>query len=107
MISDKVLTIVWSDGHEGLYFADHLRKNCPCAACDKERELEREKGPFKIISVRLENISINSWFLLGRYAVGFDFSDHHNTGIYRYEYLRNLCQCDLCTNNMITVTSKT
>jgi len=106
LLSDKALTIQWDDGHEGLYFAEHLRRNCPCATCDKERELERGKGPLKIIAIRLENIKLNSWQILGRYALSFMFSDHHNTGIYRFEFLRSLCQCDQCTNNMITVTSK-
>jgi len=97
-ISDTVLTILWDDGHESLYFADHLRKNCPCADCESRREkLGANAFPF------LKDVKIDSWDMLGRYAVGFSFSDGHNTGIYRYEVLRDLCQCDICTGNVIRV----
>jgi DUF971 family protein len=34
--------------------------------------------------------------LVGQYAVHFDFSDNHGTGIYSFEYLRELCRCDEC-----------
>ncbi len=97
-ISDTVLTILWDDGHESLYFADHLRKNCPCADCENRREKLGDKAfPF------LKDIKIDSYEMQGRYAVGFTFSDGHNTGIYRYELLRELCQCDICTGNVIRV----
>jgi DUF971 family protein len=33
---------------------------------------------------------------VGRYALGFDFSDGHNTGIYPFEVLRDLCRCPTC-----------
>ena len=95
-ISDTVLTIIWEDNHESLYFADHLRKNCPCADCDAKRTKLGDKAfPF------IENVKITSWEKMGRYAVGFSFSDGHHTGIYRYSVLRDLCQCDICTGNVI------
>ncbi len=97
-ISDTVLTILWDDGHESLYFADHLRKNCPCADCESRKEKLGDKAfPF------LKDIKIDSYEMQGRYAIGFTFSDGHNTGIYRYELLRDLCQCDICTGNVIRV----
>jgi ATP-binding protein involved in chromosome partitioning len=33
---------------------------------------------------------------VGRYALGFDWSDGHNTGIYPFDRLRALCPCDEC-----------
>ena len=33
---------------------------------------------------------------VGGYALQFDFSDGHSTGIYAYDRLRDACPCDEC-----------
>jgi DUF971 family protein len=33
---------------------------------------------------------------VGNYAISIAFSDGHATGIYRFEYLRDLCPCPSC-----------
>jgi DUF971 family protein len=33
---------------------------------------------------------------VGRYALQFTWSDGHDTGIYAFDYLRQLCPCDAC-----------
>jgi DUF971 family protein len=33
---------------------------------------------------------------VGRYALQFSWSDGHDSGIYSYGLLRQLCQCDVC-----------
>lgn len=101
-ISDNVLTIKWSDDHESIYFADHLRKNCPCAACERER-VECDDKPSKALKTQPGQIKISGWEMVGRYAVRFHFSDGHTTGIYLYQTLRDLCQCDLCDNDDIRI----
>ncbi|HGY56481.1 MAG TPA: DUF971 domain-containing protein [Caldithrix abyssi] len=101
-ISDTVIVILWSDGHESLYFADHLRKNCPCAACEK-RPSDTSEGLFKIYGQNMSDVKLTGWVQMGRYAVEFHFSDGHNTGIYPYNLLRELCQCDVCTGNAIRI----
>ncbi|MBD3223299.1 MAG: DUF971 domain-containing protein [Caldithrix sp.] len=105
-ISDKVLTVVWDDGHESIYFSDHLRKNCPCAHCAKRREQGEEDKPFKILNINPQDITFTSWRVMGNYAMSFRFSDGHHTGIYPFEKLRELCQCDICTGNAIRVTGR-
>ena len=101
-ISDDVITIRWNDGHESIYFADHLRKNCPCATCNRE-EIEQGSGLFKVLKTKHENAKFTGWEMVGRYAIGFQFSDGHKTGIYIYTTLRSLCQCDLCDNDVIRI----
>lgn len=98
LISEKVLSILWEDGHESLYFADHLRKNCPCAECEKIRDLNGDKA-----FPSLQEIKILNWQRAGNYALTFEFSDHHTTGIYSYELLRKLCQCDDCAEDVIHI----
>jgi DUF971 family protein len=34
--------------------------------------------------------------MVGRYAISFAWSDGHSTGIYPYEYLLGMCECDAC-----------
>jgi DUF971 family protein len=34
--------------------------------------------------------------LVGQYALQFEWSDGHHTGIYSFEYLRELCPCPEC-----------
>jgi DUF971 family protein len=33
---------------------------------------------------------------VGRYALAFEFSDGHQTGIYHFDLLRQLCECESC-----------
>jgi len=101
-ISDEVFTIKWDDDHESIYFAAHLRKKCPCAICANEKK-DDQSGPFKILKTKVGDVKIVSWEMIGRYAIGFEFSDGHKTGIYSYETMRGLCQCDLCDDNVIRI----
>ena len=87
-----VLGIEWSDGHHGVYPVRHLRLHCPCAACVDEwtgvRKVRNDDVPMLIMLQDIEPV--------GRYALQFKWSDGHDTGIYSYKLLRDLCQCDLC-----------
>jgi DUF971 family protein len=39
-----------------------------------------------------ENIEIQDLNVVGRYALNFRWSDGHETGIYSFRYLRELCE---------------
>jgi len=84
--SDKELFIKWSDGKKTVYNAAHLRKSCPCAGCINEWTGE------KILKSDLvaDDLSFSSMSIVGRYALNFRFSDNHETGIYSFQYLRDL-----------------
>ena len=101
-ISYDVITIRWDDGHESIYFAENLRKNCPCAVCAGKEE-DKNSSPFKMLKSNPKKVKFENWEMIGRYAVGFHFSDGHKTGIYTYETLRSLCQCDFCDDNVIRI----
>jgi DUF971 family protein len=83
------LTIVWRDGRECRYNLLELRRNCPCATC---------RGGHGVDAVRvtggITKIGLNSWKKVGRYALQFLWSDNHDTGIYPYDGLRQLCEAD-------------
>ena len=87
-----VLGIEWSDGHKAVYPVRYLRQHCPCAACVDERTGQRRLQPDDIpLLIILQDVAP-----VGRYALQFTWSDGHDTGIYSYSLLRQLCQCDQC-----------
>ena len=79
--------IRWSDGHEAVYPALYLRQACCCAVC-----LERPAGQ-GAVDPEVHPLAIRA---AGTYAIEFDWSDGHATGIYPYKYLRALCPCETC-----------
>ncbi len=84
--SDRELTIKWSDDSESHYTAAQLRRSCPCAGCVNEwtgeKMLEDRNIP--------DELSISHTSIVGRYALNFHFSDGHDTGIFSFNYLRDL-----------------
>ncbi len=94
-LDNGVLSITWSDGHNGVYPVRYLRQNCPCAACVDEWTGERRLKPDSIpLLILLEDIEP-----VGHYAFRIKWSDGHDTGIYSYTSLRRMCQCDICVPN--------
>ena len=86
------VNIEWSDGHSSIYGSKHLRINCGCAECIEEWTSRRILDPDTVP----EDIRPEDYLTVGRYAIQFLWSDAHYTGIYPFDILRKLCQCDLC-----------
>lgn len=84
------LRLTWSDGHRGELDYGYLRGWCPCAACQGHTGLtirhQPPSGP-----VTAETIEP-----VGNYAISILWSDGHGTGIYRYDFLRQICSCPAC-----------
>ena len=91
---DQTILIIWGDGHQSQYSFRYLRQCCPCAACidewTNEKRLESESVPLDLGGLKIDPV--------GTYALSFSFSDNHNTGIYHFNYLREICPCDFCRN---------
>jgi len=84
--SDRELSINWSDDKETKYNAAQLRKSCPCASCVNEWTGEKVLKDENIAA----DLSFSSISIVGNYALNFQFSDGHNTGIYSFQYLKKL-----------------
>jgi len=84
--SPTEVTIEWSDGSESRFTAVELRRSCPCAGCINEWTGEKMLDPEKIA----DDLTFRSVALVGRYALNFQFSDGHETGIFSFKYLRDL-----------------
>src|SRR3954447_26968331 len=86
----EALDITWADGHQSHLPLRLLRKYCPCAGCQGERDiLGRTRLP--IVRTTYDGpITANGAELVGNYALRIEFSDGHNAGIYTFPYLRQL-----------------
>lgn len=89
----------WRDGHQSRYTFPYLREHCPCATCRERRAQgqtvtgSRIKGSLPIYQEPARAVQAEP---VGNYAVRFAFSDGHSTGIYSFEYFREICPCADC-----------
>jgi DUF971 family protein len=89
------IQITWEDDHISDYSADYLRRRCPCAVC-KENPERIKTGVLPLEILGNQKIDILSAQPIGWYALQFNFSDQHATGIYSHEFLREICPCEKC-----------
>jgi DUF971 family protein len=92
-VAARLLRIEWSDGHVSEYPFAYLRGWCPCAGCQGHGGEKR----FVHANGDLEKIAV-----VGRYALSPVWGDGHETGIYSYRYLRELCPCAQCAGKGVT-----
>jgi DUF971 family protein len=85
---DRTVCVSWSDDHYGEYPFAYLRGWCPCAACQGHGGERRY--------IHAANSDLDKISLVGNYALQLHWADGHETGIYTYQYLRDLCPCDRC-----------
>jgi DUF971 family protein len=83
------LAIQWSDGGESYLDLELLRRACPCAACGGEPDvLGNVLRPE--VSHTDASFQLDSFVVVGGYALQPRWHDGHNTGIYSFQYLRRL-----------------
>jgi len=85
------VAIRWSDGRETYLPADRLRAASPSAETQGERDIFGQqhggRGPRDY-----SGVTVVGWERIGNYAIQFTFSDGHHTGLYAYDYLRQLAE---------------
>ena len=89
---DEKLVVEFGDGKTFTYSLVLLRTKCPCASCRQMREQKATRprsltvlkgdytGPLRVVSAQL----------VGNYALQIEWSDEHTTGIYSFDYLREI-----------------
>jgi DUF971 family protein len=94
--------IDWKDGHQSSWNFAWLRNACPCATCNEERQhtgrkpgepKPRAQALLMMYEAPARPLEVTP---VGRYALRFKWNDGHESGIYSWEYLRRVCQCDVC-----------
>jgi DUF971 family protein len=94
--------IDWRDGHTSSWNFAWLRDACPCATCIEERQRSgREPGtpkpkPQGLLQLYQEPPRPLEVTPVGRYALRFKWNDGHEAGLYSWDYLRRVCDCDSC-----------
>jgi DUF971 family protein len=83
------VAIVWSDGTETFFRMDKLRAASPSAETRGEKDIfgQNYGGTG---DKRFPGVEVVGWEQVGNYALRFDFSDGHRTGLYSYDYLLDL-----------------
>ncbi|HEX2971242.1 MAG TPA: DUF971 domain-containing protein [Tepidisphaeraceae bacterium] len=90
---DEKLEIEWQDGLKSTYSISLLRTMCPCALCKTVREQD-QGGKKPLLQVLPGNyakpIAVTEAELVGGYALRLEWSDGHGSGIYSFQYLREI-----------------
>jgi len=82
----RTLSILWEDGQRHDFDVRDLRLACSCALCIEEMTGRPLLDPKTIRS----DVSPQKIESKGNYAIQFDWSDGHNSGIYSFKNLRIL-----------------
>jgi len=83
------VAIRWNDGSEDFFSMETLRRASPSAENQGEPDLfGRMTGGSQQTS--FPGVRVVHWQPVGGYAIRFDFSDGHRTGLYSFDYLKRL-----------------
>ncbi len=87
-IGDEI-AILWDDRTETYFPMEILRAASPSAENQGERDLlGKQIGGSD--QKHFPGVRVTGWETVGGYAIQFRFSDGHNTGLFSYQYLRDL-----------------
>jgi DUF971 family protein len=84
------LAIKWDNGAESYITLEQLRRHCPCASCKGETDImgnvykgqQKQLPPQAFQLVRLGRV--------GGYAIQPQWADGHTSGIFSFDYLRQV-----------------
>lgn len=84
------LAIQWEDGGESYIPLETLRRRCPCAGCQGERDVmgHLHKGPEQKLNA--SSFVLKQVARVGTYAICPQWADGHHTGIFSFDYLRRI-----------------
>jgi len=86
VVEKRILYILWNDNLQTTIELTKLRKICPCALCEKDRE-NKDKKIIPIMNT--DEITVSDIQLVGNYALNIKWKDGHNSGYYNYNFIRD------------------
>lgn len=97
-IGNEGIELSWPDGTVNTLSSKVLRENCPSAvSLAKRGDTSHDKplsGKSSLLTVveasAVEELDLKRIWSVGNYAIGMEWGDGHNTGIYTFDYLREL-----------------
>ncbi|NJL28866.1 MAG: DUF971 domain-containing protein [Thermoanaerobaculia bacterium] len=83
--AERRFKLTWNDGFSAKLDYDYVRGYCPCAGCQGHSagQVVFRQPPGPVTPATIEPV--------GNYAVSIVWSDGHSTGIYRFDFLREIC----------------
>jgi DUF971 family protein len=90
IINKTHLKIKWDNDKESKIELKYLRDECPCASCKGETVLLKTYRPPARAKNNPEMYKIKDIQTVGGYAIQITWGDGHNTGIYTWDYLKQL-----------------
>ncbi|NRB73235.1 MAG: DUF971 domain-containing protein [Verrucomicrobiales bacterium] len=84
------VAIRWADGSDDFYKMDRLRALSPSAETQGETDLLGNPISGNQKGNDFSGVTVTGWQQVGGYALQFHFSDGHKTGIYSYDYLKQI-----------------
>lgn len=82
----RTLSVLWEDAHRDDFDVRDLRLACHCALCVEEMSGRKRLDPETV----RPDVSPRVISSIGNYAIGIDWNDGHNSGIYSFDHLRSL-----------------
>lgn len=97
----SLLVVPWDDGHRSEYPLSLLREGCPCVECrgghdQMGRPPDVDQLLLTIPLAKVKSYVVTRLAPVGNYGLQPEWSDGHNTGLYTWAYLRDLCPCAEC-----------
>jgi DUF971 family protein len=86
------VAIKWEDGSETFIALEKLRRACPCAGCRGEVDImgQLHKGPEQALGPAA--FQLRALNRIGTYAIQPIWADGHATGLYSFDYLRQVAE---------------
>ncbi len=86
------LAIKWEDGSESFVSLEKLRRHCPCAGCKGEVDIMGNlyKNPGRPLPA--QSFQLRGLMRIGTYAIQPTWADGHASGIYSFDYLREIAE---------------
>jgi len=84
------LYIIWEDHSETNLALKYMRDECPCAGCKGETILLKTYRPPVPTVITPEMYEVKNIEVVGEYAIQITWKDGHSTGIYSWDYLKEL-----------------
>lgn len=88
-IIGEEIAIAWSDGQESFFTFERLRALSPSAENQGEVDILGVRHGGSDADRRFTGVRVKRWTIVGSYAIRFEFSDGHSSGLYSYDYLRS------------------
>ncbi len=88
MSDNDSVVIEWNNGKVSEINKYLLRKSCPCALC----EVERDDNHHDYNLFRGNKTEIVDFEVVGQHAIRVTWKDGHNTGMYEFNYLIDLAE---------------